>query len=161
MVTDSASTKKCLAAPTARAASALPFQEIDTRAPKGGGTTGGATRTGRPVSKSAVLRVMVVGTSESGVGRPTTMRSVTRPCRAIPSSSRPVSSIHAADTPSGPGPASITGMSPALQKSSNARRAFVALSSASFSASSIISSIMAPDMPSPSSGTAFFGSVRT
>ena len=64
---------------TVRAVSVLPFQATTMFSPSRSGGVGGAIRSGRPVSNSAVSSAAMLGATASGSGRPTTTRSKMRP----------------------------------------------------------------------------------
>ena len=62
-----------------RAVSVEQFHAMMIFSPSLAGAAGGAMRSGRPLSKSAVSSVVMAALEPPRTGRPTTMRSKTRP----------------------------------------------------------------------------------
>ena len=83
-----------------RAVSVLPFQATTMFSPSRSGGAGGAIRSGRPVSNSAVSSAAMLGATASGSGRPTTTRSKMRPRLPSTASALPTSIRQSAASPS-------------------------------------------------------------
>ena len=149
------------AASTADADSAVPFHARHIRVPMVSGAFCGAISTGRPLSNSTACSASDDETSSPASGCGTTVTSARRACCATKSSSRPVMvaklAVAVCDL-KWPGPSTTSWA--ATNRSNMAWTAW-ARSVLSFSVADIISSIIAPDRPSPASGATSRLSTRT
>ena len=141
--------------------SAVPFQPRQMRVPIVAGAICGEISTGRPESNSTACSASDDDTSSPASGCGTTVRSASRACCATRSSSRPVTEAKLAVAQPAPGRASDRITSCCSTKRSNIERTACARSLLSFSVADIISSIIAPDRPSPASGATSRLSTRT
>ncbi len=121
----------------------------------------GAIITGRPLSNSTACSASEDDRSSPASGCGTTVRSASRASCATRSSSRPLTTAKLADAASPCTGRAVTGTPCDAAKRSN--RAWIASArrAASLSVAAIMSSIIAPDSPSPASGATSRLSTRT
>ena len=124
------------------------------------GAKAGASSTGRPESNSTACKASEEDTSCPASGCGMTARSASRDCCARISSSRPATETKFAVAPP-PARASPTATPCSATAWSNSTRTSCARVALSFSVATIMSSIIAPDRPSPANGATSRASTRT
>ena len=119
-----------------------------------------ATSTGRPVWNSALVGVSWPASVPARPGRATTIRSASRPWRTSIGSSHPILPAQAAEGPSAIG---MVAVGTPASTCSRSKSCLAAVARAAFSRTpkSTSSCTSAPDIPSPTNGTACAGSMLT